>query len=218
MKLIRILFVVVAAMVAGVVSSPAQFRVGPRVGTEVNSLSLDKKVFDNANRAGLTPGLMLEYNVPVINLGFDLSVMYVHRVSESTLLGSHSVADELVSALLSKELRKRDYIEIPLNIKYKFSVPPVGHFIAPYIFTGPSVSVLASKKDISEAYRNRAFDVAWNFGLGLELFSHLQVSASYGMGMTKTVEMINKVLDRPVDDIHIEGKNKYWTITAAWLF
>ena len=205
-------------MVAGVVSSPAQCRVGPRVGTEVNSLSLDKKVFDNANRAGLTPGLMLEYNVPVINLGFDLSVMYVHRVSESTLLGSHSVADELVSALLSKELRKRDYIEIPLNIKYKFSVPPVGHFIAPYIFTGPSVSVLASKKDISEAYRNRAFDVAWNFGLGLELFSHLQVSASYGMGMTKTVEMINKVLDRPVDDIHIEGKNKYWTITAAWLF
>lgn len=218
MKLKRILFVAVAALLAGVVSAPAQLSIGPRIGTEVNSLNLDKTVFDNANRAGLTAGLMLEYIAPALNLGFDVSVMYVHRVSESTLNGTHSVTDELATALISREFRKRDYIEIPVNIKYKFSIPPVGHFLAPYIFTGPSVAVLASKKDITEGYRNRAFDVAWNFGLGVELFSHLQIGASYGMGMTKTVELLNKVIDPPLNEIHIEGKNKYWTITAAWLF
>ena len=42
----------------------------------------------------------------------------------------------------------------------------------------------------------------------------IQVGASYGFGLTKAVEMVT-------DDVNaagIEGKNRYWTITAAYLF
>lgn len=215
MKKIKALLLIVAVALAALPAT-AQFRAGIRLGTEVNSMRLDKSVFDNNNRAGFTGGVMCEFTVPIINLGFDLSVMYVHRVSSSTLqprdggTGDGNAAD-LVN---SSNFKKRDYIEIPLNLKYKFGLPVIGKVFTPYVFTGPSFSILASKKDINAAYKNKSFDVAWNFGLGIQLINHLQVSASYGIGLNKTIEVINPSLNTTP----IEGKNNYWTVTAAWLF
>ena len=57
----------------------SQFRIGPRVGVAVNDLHFNKSVFDGDNRAGFTAGVMTEFTVPVIGLGFDLSAMYVRR-------------------------------------------------------------------------------------------------------------------------------------------
>ena len=38
--------------------------------------------------------------------------------------------------------------------------------------------------------------------------------ASYGVGLTKTVEKVSGWTGtEPID-----GKNNYWTVTAAWLF
>ena len=56
--------------------------------------------------------------------------------------------------------------------------------------------------------------MAWNFGFGVELFSKVQVAASYGLGLTKSLEAVG-VMDNGVD---IDGKNRYWTVTAAYLF
>lgn len=210
MKAIKALLAATLIVLAAVPAA-AQFRFGPRIGTEVNSMRLNSDVFDNENRAGFTGGVMIEFTVPIINLGFDLSAMYVHRVSSSKALTDASANDQ--SLVAADNFKKRDYIEIPLNLKYKLGLPVVGRIISPYIFTGPSFSVLASKKYINEAYRNKTFDVAWNFGLGVELFNHLQVGASYGIGLNKTVEAVSSFTTNP-----IEGKNKYWTVTAAWLF
>ncbi|MDE6574455.1 MAG: PorT family protein [Muribaculaceae bacterium] len=212
MKSLKALLLACAAMLVVAVPASAQFRIGPRIGTEVNSMRLNKEVFDNENRAGFTGGVMCEFTVPIINLGFDLSVMYVHRVNQNTYIeNGNQDNSELIN---SSAFKKRDYIEIPLNLKYKIGLPVVGKIISPYIFTGPSFSILASKREITNAYRNKAFDVAWNVGVGLELVSHLQIGASYGFGMNKTVEWIGQgVQANPID-----GKNNYWTITAAWLF
>ena len=55
--------------------------------------------------------------------------------------------------------------------------------------------------------------MAWNFGFGVQLLGHLQVGASYGIGMTKAFEKIGAV-----EGVDIQGKNRYWTVTAAYLF
>lgn len=209
MKSIKTLLLALAVLVA--IPATAQFRWGVRLGTEVNSMRLDKTVFNNENRAGFTGGLMCEFTVPIIGVGFDLSAMYVHRVSSSTVTTSNADDAALVE---SSRFKNRDYIEIPLNLKYKLSLPVVSKILVPYVTTGPSFSVLTSKRAITEAYKNKALDVAWNFGLGLQLFNHLQVSASYGIGLNKTVEFIGVANNTAP----IEGKNNYWTITAAWLF
>lgn len=218
MKNLKVLLLAVVAVAFSALPAAAQFRIGPRVGVEVNSMRLNNSIFENDNRAGFTGGVTAEFTIPVVNLAFDLSVMYVHRVNNNTVKNTGNLTAGDAEVIASDKYRKRDYIEIPLNFKYKFGLPVVGKVLSPYIFTGPSLAVLASKKHITDAYENKAFDVAWNFGLGLQFFTHLQVSASYGLGLTNSLKKLPVSVPGINPGEPIEGKNKYWTITAAWLF
>lgn len=206
MKAIKVLLIALLATVVSGLPAAAQFHIGPRIGTEINRFTLSRKDFNSDNRAGFTAGLMTEFTVPLVGVGFDLSAMYVHRVSQG----------EGITAIFkdAKAFKSKDYIEVPLNLKYKLGLPVIGKVFTPYIFTGPSFAFLVSKKAIMEAYENKAVDIAWNFGLGVQLFSHLQVGASYGLGLTNVVKFVGAG-----DNLQkIDGKNKYWTVTAAWLF
>lgn len=202
MKLLKRIAVVII-MLAAVLPASAQFSFGPRVGINVNKLHLDETTFSTDNRAGFTAGLQMEFMIPMLNLGLDLSAMYVRRSAQF----EEKMAD-------TDKNYNSDYIEIPLNLKYKFGLPVVGKIITPYIFTGPSFAFLTSKKAISEFFNKKKCDIAWNFGLGVQLIKHLQVSASYGLGLSKVVEYTDKNFEKA----DINGKNRYWTITAAWLF
>ena len=199
-------FWALALALAVIMPAMAQFRFGVRAGLNVNSLHFNKEIFDENNRAGFTGGVMAEFTVPIIGVGADLGVMYVRRNSQfmQTLADKTTEVQNLNS----------DYIEIPLNIKYKIGIPAISSILKPYIFTGPSFAFLTSKKHIENFVHDKTCDIAWNFGLGLQFFNHLQVSASYGIGLNKTVEFIG-VTNATAP---IEGKNNYWTITAAWLF
>ncbi len=215
MKTIRLLLAAIVLAACSFSASAGEiFRFGPRIGTEVNSMRLNSDVFNSDNRAGFTGGLMMEVNVPLVGIAFDLSVMYVHRLNNNSLKAGASDSPDQNSMLTADSYIKRDYIEIPLNFKYKIGLPIVGKVVSPYLFTGPSFAFLASKRHINEAYKNKAFDVAWNFGVGLQLFTHLQVGASYGLGITKTVEKVSSITAGP----EITGRKNYWTVTAAWLF
>lgn len=195
-----ILLAAVLAMVS-VVPAQAGFRFGPRVGLEVNKLHFNEDLFTSDNRAGFTGGLQFEVS-GLFGFGVDASVMYVRRSAE------FMSQNEDVTA------KNRDYIDIPINVKYKFSLPLVSKVLAPYVFTGPDFAFLTSGTGINEAWKSKKVDVAWNFGLGVELVSHLQVSASYGIGISKAAEMIGVTGGKQ----DIDGKNRYWTVTAAWLF
>ncbi|MCM1518251.1 MAG: PorT family protein [Pseudoflavonifractor sp.] len=212
LKSLRRAALVLALAVAAALPASAQFHFGVKLGTEVTSLKFNKGVFDPSNRAGFTGGVMAEIMIPLTNVGFDASVMYVHRTS--TFETENIPANEPNSSTMVESKIGGDYIEIPINFKWKIGIPVVGKFVAPYLFTGPSFSFLTSKKAISDAYRNKKFDSAWNFGIGLELLSKVQIGASYGLGMSDAFETIG-VVD---ESVKINGKNNYWTITAAFLF
>lgn len=201
MKTIRLIaFAAIAVMTMSLTNNAdAQFRWGLKAGMTINSLHFDKSSFDDSNRTGWTAGVTTEFTIPVIGLGFDLSALYVRRNAK------FADGEELYSA-------NRSYIEIPLNIKYKLSIPAVSSIIKPYVATGPSVSVLTSRKTVSNLYHNRGLDWAWNFGFGVELFKHLQVGANYGLGINKAMRAIG------TDAQGFEAKNRSWTIAAAYYF
>lgn len=186
---------------ASAIPAQAQFKFGPKVGLTVNDFHFNKSVMDAENQTGWTAGLMTEFTVPVIGLGFDLSAMYVRRNSEF---------------MRENDLTKdnRDYIEIPLNLKYKFSLPLISKILVPYFGVGPSVSFLTSRRHIENAYKNKSVDWAMNFGFGVQLLSHIDVNARYGLGMSKAV----KLIDSSAGNGDIDGKNRYWTISVAYLF
>ena len=48
----------------------------------------------------------------------------------------------------------------------------------------------------------------------MDLFNHLRLSATYGIGISKAMEYINSEYNG--DKVH--GKDRYWTVNAAWLF
>ena len=164
----RVLLIAVAVVLMGATASAGGFRWGVKAGMALNSVHFDESAWDDVkntdNRAGFTGGLMCEFTIPVIGLGVDASLMYMHR-----------------SDKFGTESKNRDYIELPINLKYKFALPLISKVVTPYLFTGPSFAVLAGKTDIEEGLKNKRCDVAWNLGLGVELFNHLQVGASYGM-------------------------------------
>lgn len=206
MKKIYKLILVAVVLLATNVAANAQFHFGVKAGVALNSLKFNNlpdavsSFTDKDNRAAFTGGVMAEFEVPVIGLCFDASVLYVRRVS--------NVPGEDNGKILEIK-NNRDYIDIPVNLKYKFGIPVIGKFFRPYLLTGPDFGILVSKKAITEAYKNKAFDFSWNFGAGIELMKHVQIQASYGLGLSKVVGK---------SDSKIEGKNNYWTVTAAYLF
>lgn len=183
----------------------AGFRIGPRVGLAVSSLHFDKDLFLTENRTGFTGGLEAEITLP-LGICVDGSVMYVKRT-----ISAFDKEDDLQAI----NNVSREYIDVPLNLKWKIGLPIVGKIITPYVFTGPDFAFLTSRTAINQAWKSHKVDVAWNFGFGVQLFSHLQVGASYGLGITKLAHVAGVTSSTSNS---VQGKNNFWTVTAAWLF
>jgi len=195
-----LLLAIIAIMLTGA-SASAQFRWGIRAGMTINELTFDKSVLNSSNRNGFTGGLSGEITIPIIGICVDGSIMYTNR---SFGYEYNSVEDGKI-----KGHETRSYINIPVNLKYKFNFPGISKVFAPFLTTGPDFSFLISKKNMDEAFRNRSFDTAWTVGAGAELFSHLQIAANYGWGLGKSTSG---------DDAIYSSKNRCWTITATYYF
>lgn len=196
----------IAIVCAG--SASAQFKFGLKAGVNVNKMSLNEKVFDADNGCGFTGGLMAEFTVPIIGICVDASVMYTRMNSEFENAATGSFED--ISGTKDGKIGK-NFLEIPVNLKYKFGLPVVGSIIKPYIFTGPSFAIKLDKNSW-DAIKTKTCQTAWNVGLGVELINHVQVGASYGFGMNNVAKWAG------INSEVVKAKNNYWTITAAYLF
>ncbi len=203
MKLFKGVIAVAVCAFMAVAPAAAQVRFGVKAGVALNSIHFNKEIVNDltsgSNRAGFTGGVMAEVQVPIVGLCVDGSLLYTHR--SATLKGS-----------TSEEVFKRDYLDIPINLKYKFNIVGLSSIFAPFVYTGPDFAVLVSETK-QDGYKNKTLSTSWNIGFGAELFSHLQVSATYGIGVTKAMEYVGIKGSEKVS-----GKDRYWTVTAAYLF
>lgn len=182
----------------------AQFKIGPKVGVNISTLSLGgdlSKNFKSSNISSFTGGVMAEFMVPIIGVGIDASVMYTRKGSD---------LKEITTG--ASEKQHTDYVEIPINLKYKFSLPVVGSFMSPFVYAGPSFAFRVGD-NLADQYKNKSFETAINVGIGLEFFNHLQIAGQYGWGLGKTMELESDVLKSALN-----GKSRAWTVTAAYLF
>lgn len=213
MKLFKSTIALALAMtLAFAVPASAQIRFGVKAGVAINKLHFSNDAinenFNSNNRSGFTGGVMTEIGLPLTGLCLDASLLYTHRSGEVVLKNTSSnVGDETF---------KRDYIDIPINLKYKFSFLGTGNFIAPFLTTGPDLAILVSDKG-DDFLENKRSVWGRNFGFGVELLKHLQVAASYGCGLSKSIN--DKIKNETgVDAVVVDGKDHCWTISAAYLF
>ena len=189
------ILILVAAMPAA-----AQVRLGVRAGLTVGEMRFDRDIINSDNRVGYTGGLVLDLNIPVVGLGIEASAMYSRRSDR------HRLSDDY-------QVFKRHYFDFPIYARYKLTLPSVERIIAPYAYTGPCFSVLF-KENAPDSYNNSKTMLSWDVGAGAELFRHLRLSATYGLGISRAMEYI----DREYTGDRVHGKDKHWTINAAWLF
>ena len=202
MKFIAKTTIIIALAIIANATAQAQFRFGVKGGITINELKWDKDIVSKENRAGFTAGLMVEAGLPVVGLGIDASVLYAHRQDDLYLEEGAQVTK-----------LKRDYLDIPVNVKYKIQIPVLSKIISPFVTTGPDFALMLGDTDKGD-FKSRKWNTSWNVGFGAELFRKVQIHANYGIGLTKAFEYIGK----EVDSTPIKGKDKLWTITAAYLF
>lgn len=219
-KFITGALIVCAMLLAAPATQAGGFKIGPKVGLNVNKFSLSDKEsnLDNNNRCGFTAGVDAQFTVPLIGVGADVSVMYTRRNSQTKT----PIFDATTNKVSSYETENThyDYISVPVHLMYKLDLPAINKIAAPYVLTGPDFSFRVSK-EIMDDFKAKKCNVGWDFGIGVELIQHLQIGATYTLGMNKAVKyvgMVNSTVGSIDTHTGIKGNTNGWTISAAWMF
>ncbi len=187
----------------GIGQSSAQVRLGVKGGLNIASVHFSTDVLQSDNVTGFQIGPMIEGSLPLVGLGFDAAILYAQKGLETK-----TVSGEKTSL-------KNDYIDVPVNLKWKLGLP----IMKVYLAAGPYVGFRVGGNKIWELpgsmvdqVKTKSFSAGLNFGAGVELISHLQVGLNYGLGLTNNYSMESLSLTKS------DGKNRGWSVTAAILF
>lgn len=160
-----LLFVFVAVFSATVSAQSKMFTWGVEGGMNFNSLSFSSDLFESGNRLGFFVGPKLKVKVPLVGLGVDGAVLY-----------------SLNTTAVSNRTESLSFLEIPLNLRYSFSLVEV---LSIYLATGPQFNYCMSSDDTMRGLYGSNYSAVsrstwgWNVGGGIELFKHLQIGVTY---------------------------------------
>lgn len=180
----------------------AQLKFGVKGGLNVSSVHFDKEVFDADNVTGFHVGPLVEIMVPVLGLGMDAAVLYSQK------------GMEYVESGVKTEV-KTDYLDVPVNLKWKFGLPLVKAYIAagPYLgFRVGGDKFWKVPSSVADQVKAKSFGAGVNVGAGVELVSHLQVGLQYSWGLTDNYSLERDSWSKG------SGKNRGWVVSAAILF
>jgi hypothetical protein len=200
MKKLGFLFVVV--FLFAVSTADAQFRFGVKGGVNIVNAKFDRDVINADNITGFHIGPLVEGMFGQGGIGFDASILFSRKGFDA-----------------DNKTVKNDFLDVPLNIKFKLGLPLVN----PYLAAGPYMSFRISGDEkwdfhqnangIVDQVKTKSFGAGLNFSAGAELFNHLQVGVTYGWGLTDNY----KTFDANDLDSY-KGKLHTWQISAAFLF
>lgn len=202
--------IAVLAMLAMAVPASAKVHLGLRAGLLMDNLKYDFTNISSYSKAfndklGWQVGAVVE--VPVLFLDIDAALLYTHH--------------EMEPVDAENGYLKQSLLSIPINLKYKINIVGVGKFVKPMVFTGPEFGFRISDEKFS--FKNldarfKSVSTAWNFGFGVELFQHLQITAAYSLGMNKSLSYLVRNPDTGEIKDAVKGTDRHWTVSAAYLF
>lgn len=173
------------------------------------------------NRSGFSGGLVLEYQFEKCGFAPDIALLYTRYNTRLAL------QDEKPQSF------GRNFIEIPIHLKWKFWIPQTKNLFAPMVYTGPSIMFrLDHNSGINYAYpspspaipnvgqaparselpihtfKSNVFQPGWDVGIGFDIINFIQITAGYRFGL-------GNALNSPKDvTLHTNA----WTVAATLLF
>lgn len=201
------LLVMIVTMTAANNAS-AQIKFGLKGGVNVTDMSLNSSVFDASNRTGFFVGPTIKVQLPLVGLGIDASALYDQREAKIK-----------VGNTTTKETLRSQAINIPINLRYGWGLSSMANI---FLFAGPQFGFNVGDKDqkITESstwsVKNSNFSL--NFGAGVTLLSHLQLTANYNVVCGKTSDAtITEGLEQPTNK-EVRSRANAWQIALAYYF
>ncbi|WP_044654368.1 porin family protein [Bacteroides acidifaciens] len=182
----------IAVCIGMAMPAQAQIHFGVKGGLNLSKASFSNvsENFKKDNFTGFFIGPMAEFNIPIVGLGVDASLLFAQRgikVSEGN--------DEYTV--------KQNGLDIPVNLKYNIGL---GSLLGLYIAAGPDFYFDFEKKS---GIDKKKAEVGINVGAGVKLLNHLQVGANYNIPLGDTAKFENEVGSY---------KTKTWQVSVAYIF
>ena len=197
-KVTGLVLIILMAFIA--VPAKSQLKFGVKGGLNISSVHLNSDILKADNVTGFQIGPMIETTIPLIGVGLDAAILYSQK-------GRKLKSETGISRNV-----KQVYIDVPVNLKWKFGLPIIKGYLAagPYIgFRVGGDKFWEIPGSVVGQVKAKNFSAGLNFGAGVELISHLQVGINYGLGLTDNYSS---------DKFDMKAKNRGWSITAAVLF
>ena len=197
-KVTGLVLIILMAFIAVPVKSQLKF--GVKGGLNISSVHLNSDILKADNVTGFQIGPMIETTIPLIGVGLDAAILYSQK------------GMDVKSETGTSTNVKTDYIDVPVNLKWKFGLPIIKGYLAagPYIgFRVGGDKFWEIPGSVVGQVKAKNFSAGLNFGAGVELISHLLVGINYGLGLTDNYS---------AEKYDLNAKNRGWSITAAILF
>lgn len=201
------LLVMIVTMTAANNAS-AQIKFGLKGGVNVTDMSLNSSVFDASNRTGFFVGPTIKVQLPLVGLGIDASALYDQREAKIK-----------VGNTTTKETLRSQAINIPINLRYGWGLSSMANI---FLFAGPQFGFNVGDKDqkiddkSTWSVKNSNFSL--NFGAGVTLLSHLQLTANYNVVCGKTSDAtITEGLEQHTNK-EVRSRANAWQIALAYYF
>ena len=197
MKKKHILLLLMAVLFSSL-SAAAQLRYGFRLGGSIAKASLsDAPGMSMQNGSGFSGGLLLEYQMESCGFAPDIAVLYTRYSSK------------LIDEVSGPAKIGRNFIEVPLHLKYKFYLSSTNNLVAPMVYTGPSLLFRLGKAN-PEQMQTKSMQPGWDLGIGIDIFNFIQLSAGYRFGLGNAVSRSAV----PGTCLHTNG----WNVSANIIF
>ena len=191
-------------------NASAQIKFGLKGGVNVTDMSLNSSVFDASNRTGFFVGPTIKVQLPLVGLGIDASALYDQREAKIK-----------VGNTTTKETLRSQAINVPINLRYGWGLSSMANIV---LFAGPQFGFNVGDKDqkITESstwsVKNSNFSL--NFGAGVTLLSHLQLTANYNVVCGKTSDAtITEGLEQLTNkNKEVRSRANAWQIALAYYF
>lgn len=191
-------------------NASAQIKFGLKGGVNVTDMSLNSSVFDASNRTGFFVGPTIKVQLPLVGLGIDASALYDQREAKIK-----------VGNTTTKETLRSQAINVPINLRYGWGLSSMANI---FLFAGPQFGFNVGDKDqkITESstwsVKNSNFSL--NFGAGVTLLSHLQLTANYNVVCGKTSDAtITEGLEQLTNkNKEVRSRANAWQIALAYYF
>ena len=197
-KVTGLVLIILMAFIA--VPAKSQLKFGVKGGLNISSVHLNSDILKADNVTGFQIGPMIETTIPLMGVGLDAAILYSQK------------GMDVKSETGTSTNVKTDYIDVPVNLKWKFGLPIIKGYLAagPYIgFRVGGDKFWEIPGSVVGQVKAKNFSAGLNFGAGVELISHLQVGINYGLGLTDNYS---------AEKYDLNAKNRGWSVTAAILF